>query len=134
MTFAAAGIAAHTFAARARAARPEAGIRAIALDGFTIIDPRPVAARAEALFPGRGKSLMAAWRMQQFGYAWLRSMGRRYADFWHVTGDALEAAARSLDLPLGTSERDQLMQAWLALEAWPDAAPVLRRLKERGIK
>lgn len=135
MTLAAAGLAANAAVpARARAARPDGGIQAIAFDGFAIIDPRPVAARAEAMFPGRGKSLMAAWRAQQFGYAWLRSMGRRYVDFWHVTEDALDAASRGLDLSLKTEQRHQLMQAWIELKAWPDAAPVLARLKGRGLK
>jgi 2-haloacid dehalogenase len=135
MNLAAAGVAASTLASsRAGAARADAGIQAIAFDGFTIIDPRPVAARAEALFPGNGKSLMAAWRTQQFSYAWLRTMGRRYVDFWHVTEDALEASARALDLALAPAERDHLMQAWLELTAWPDVAPVLQRLKARGLK
>lgn len=121
-------------ATRARAAQPQAGIKAIAFDGFTIIDPRPVAARAEALFPGHAKSLMAAWRAQQFGYAWLRTMGGRYLDFWHVTRDALEASARTLDLPLAPAARDELMHTWLELKAWPDAPAVLERLKGRGLK
>jgi 2-haloacid dehalogenase len=135
MTVAAAGLAANAAVpAGARAARPDGGIQAIAFDGFAIIDPRPVAARAEAMFPGQGKSLMAAWRAQQFGYAWLRSMGRRYVDFWHVTEDALDAASRGLDLPLKAEQRHQLMQAWRELKAWPDALPVLARLKARGLK
>jgi len=134
INLAAAGAAAALTATRARAARPAAGIQAIAFDGFTIIDPRPVAARAEAIFPGQGKSLMAAWRTQQFGYAWLRTMGRHYIDFWHVTEDALEASARTLNLNMTGAQRDHLMQAWLELTAWPDAAPVLQRLKARGLK
>jgi 2-haloacid dehalogenase len=51
-----------------------------------------------------------------------------------VTEDALAAAARGLDLPLRPSERGQLMQAWLELKAWPDALPVIERLKARGLK
>jgi 2-haloacid dehalogenase len=135
MTLAAAGLAANTVAAaRTYAARPEGGIQAIAFDGFAIIDPRRVAMRAEAMFPGRGNSLMAAWRTQQFGYAWLRTMGGHYLDFWRVTEDALEAAAHSLGLPIKTEQRDQLMHVWLELKAWPDAGPVLERLKARGLK
>lgn len=121
-------------ATRARAAQPQAGIRAIAFDGFTIIDPRPVAARAEALFPGQGKDLMAAWRAQQFGYAWLRTMGDRYLDFWQVTQDALDASASALDLPLAPGARDELMHTWLELKTWPDAPAILERLKQRGLK
>jgi 2-haloacid dehalogenase len=109
-------------------------IKAIVFDGFTIIDPRPVAARAEELFPGQGKALTDAWRARQFSYAWLRSMGDRYQDFWTVTEDALEAAAATLGLDLDQDRRDRLMQAWLELRAWPDAEPMLRRLKQAGMK
>ncbi|MEZ5830845.1 MAG: haloacid dehalogenase type II [Dongiaceae bacterium] len=117
-----------------RASAVAAGIKAIAFDGFTIIDPRPVAAQAEQTFPGQGKALMTAWRTQQFGYAWLRTMGGRYVDFWRVTEDALEAAARALKLDLDPTRRDHLMQSWLELKAWPDAVPVLRRLDAAGVK
>jgi len=131
MNLAAASAATALTSSKARAAT---GIKAIAFDGFTIIDPRPVAARAEMLFPGQGTDLMAAWRTQQFGYAWLRTMGHRYRDFWTVTEDALEASARALHLDLDAARRNHLMQAWLELKAWPDAAPVLTRLKTAGVK
>ena len=62
--------------------------KAIAFDGFPIIDPRPVALRAEALFPGRGGQLMEGWRTRQFEYTWLRTLSGRYADFWQVTQDS----------------------------------------------
>lgn len=119
---------------RAGKARASAGIQAIAFDGFTIIDARPVAARAEEIFPGQGKALIAAWRTQQFGYAWLRTMGHRYRDFWRVTQDALDASAHALGLDLDEKRRAHLMHAYLELKAWPDAAPVLQRLQAAGVK
>lgn len=125
---AAAGLLAHS---KANAATR---IKAIVFDGFTLIDPRPVAARAEELFPGRGKALMDAWRARQFDYAWLRTLGDRYQDFWTVTEDALVTATGALDLDLDGQRRARLMQAWLELQAWPDATPVLRRLKQTGMK
>lgn len=118
-------------------AKPSAargGIRAIAFDGFPIIDPRPVAAHAEALFPGRGAELMAAWRTRQFEYTWLRTLMGRYADFWQVTGEALDFAARSIGLELPPDRRDALMQTFLQLKAWPDAEPALHALKATGIR
>jgi 2-haloacid dehalogenase len=116
------------------AAAAAATIKAVAFDGFALIDPRPVVARAEAIFAESGKSLIAAWRTHQFGYTWLRTLGGQYVDFWSVTEDALEASARALKLELSRQQRDALMQAHLALKAWPDAAPVLRRLKDAGLK
>lgn len=115
---------------RGRAAR----FRAVAFDAFPILDPRPVAARAEMLFPNRGSELMAAWRTRQFEYTWLRSLGRRYADFWQVTDSALQFAAASLRLPLTSAARSQLMQLYLELPAWPDVLPALTRLRNAGLQ
>jgi 2-haloacid dehalogenase len=109
-------------------------IKAIAFDGFPIIDPRPVVARAESLFPGKGVALGNAWRTRQFEYTWLRTLGGKYADFWQVSEAALVFAAKALKLEMSADQRDQLMQTYLTLKAWPDVAPALRQLKAAGIR
>ena len=114
--------------------RPVLGFKAIAFDGFPIIDPRPVAIRAEEVFPGHGARLIDAWRTRQFEYTWLRTLSRRYADFWQVTEEALVFAANSMKLDLTAAKRAQLMQTFLELKTWPDAAPALRALKAKGIR
>lgn len=106
---------------------------AVAFDAFPVFDPQPVAALAETLFPGRGADLTNAWRVRQFEYCWLRSLSDRYADFMQVTEDALVFAARAAKLDLTDDKRHQLLGAWTSLKAWPEAVPVLRRLKERGV-
>jgi 2-haloacid dehalogenase len=93
------------------ATRP--GIRAIAFDAFTTFDPRPVTALAEQLFPGRGAELGNTWRTRQFEYSWLRTLMRRYVDFWRVTEDALIWSAQVLKLELSREKRERLMQAFL---------------------
>ena len=109
-------------------------IKAVAFDGFVIIDPRPVAARAEMLFPGHGPALMEAWRIRQFDYTWLRTLMGRYVDFRQVTAEALVTAAAATKLDLGAEARDRLLQTFLELQAWPDVAPALRQFKDRGIR
>lgn len=109
-------------------------IKAVAFDGFPIIDPRPVFARAEEIFPGKGLELGNAWRTRQFEYTWLRTLGGHYADFWQVTEESLAFAARTLAIDLSADKRDQLMQTWLTLKAWPDVAPALKELKAAGIR
>lgn len=108
--------------------------KAIAFDGFPIIDPRPVGAKAEMLFPGRSEALSNAWRTRQFEYTWLRTLAGKYADFWQTTQDALTFAARSLDLPLDTDARDELMQTYLELKAWDDVRPALETLRNAGFR
>jgi 2-haloacid dehalogenase len=66
-------------------------IKAVAFDGFPIIDPRPLAAKTEEVFPARGLELGNAWRTRQFEYTWLRTLGGHYADFWQVTEESLHS-------------------------------------------
>ena len=70
-------------------------VRAFHFDAFPVFDPRPVAALAEAEFPGHGAELAALWRTRQFEYSWLRAIARDYVDFWQCTDDALLCAAAS---------------------------------------
>jgi 2-haloacid dehalogenase len=116
------------------AALSEKKIKAIALDGLAVFDPRPVAALTVRIFPERGEELSALWRKQQFEYTWLRTLGRKYVDFLQVTEQALIFACRSLELELTRADSDRLMQSYLELKAWPDALPSLRRLKASGLR
>jgi 2-haloacid dehalogenase len=109
-------------------------IKAIAFDAFPIFDPRPVAALAEELFPGKGTALSDEWRIRQFEYTWLRVVARHYVDFWHVTEDALVFAANKLKLELAPEKREKLMNAYLTLPAWPDVMPALTTLKKSGVR
>ena len=115
-------------------AASSAKIKAVAFDGFPIIDPRPVAAKTEEIFPGRGQELGHAWRTRQFEYTWLRTLGGNYADFWQVTEESLVFAANMLKIDLSTGQRDQLMQSYLKLKAWPDVLPALKALRDAGIR
>jgi 2-haloacid dehalogenase len=130
-----AGVASSLLAARRSApAATKPRIRAVALDAFTTFDPRPVAALAEQLFPGKGPTLTSAWRTRQFEYAWLRTLMGRYAPFWQVTEEALVFVARMLGLELTGEKRSRLMQAYLEIDAWPDARPALESLRAAGIR
>ena len=108
--------------------------KAIAFDGFPIIDPSPVFARLEEMFPGKGSDLGNVWRTRQFEYTWLRTLGGRYIDFWQVTEQSLIFAARARGIDISAAEREQLMQRWLTLKAWADVPPALQQLKNAGIR
>lgn len=113
----------------------EAGsFKAIAFDGFTIFDPRPIAALAESLFPGKGADLMLTWRARQFEYQWLRALSGQYADFLRTTEDALVYSARAHRMDLSSESRRQLMRAYAELKPWPDALSALRDLKAAGMR
>lgn len=109
-------------------------IKAIAFDGFPIIDPRPVFAKVEEVFPGKGTELSNAWRIRQFEYTWLRTLGGSYVDFWRVTEEALTFATKQMKLDLSADQREQIMQTYLKLKVWPDVPPVLKQFKDAGIR
>src|SRR5208282_3423389 len=73
------------------------------------------------------------WREKQLQYTWLRSLQSRHADFWQVTGDALDFTMEALGLT-SAELRGNLMNTFLALDAFPEVAETLRRLRAMGLK
>lgn len=134
MSLVSAGVAANLITGKASAStNRQAASRAVVFDAFPIFDPRPVFARVEELFPGRGSELSNAWRTRQFEYQWLRALSGQYADFRQATEDALIFSAKLLKLDLTPDKRGQLMQAYLELRAWPDVPAALDALKSKGL-
>jgi len=113
---------------------PFAGARAAVFDAYgTLLDFTAATAGLRGDLGEAFQPLTDLWRRKQLEYSWLRVGMRRHADFWRVTGDALDFALESLHLePAGL--RDRLLDAYERLEAYPDAAPALRRLRAAGLK
>ena len=73
------------------------------------------------------------WRDKQLEYTWTLTLAGRYVDFWTLTQRALDFAfARfpSVDTALAPT----LLDAYLKLDAFPDARAVLRALKAQGVR
>ena len=79
------------------------------------------------------EKLTALWRDKQLQYTWLRAVQGRHADFWQVTGDALDFALETLAIEK-SGLRDRLMNLYLTLEPFPEVPEVLRRLKTAGLR
>lgn len=110
-------------------------LRALTFDAYgTLFDVFSVTALCEQLFPGNGDALAQVWRAKQLQYSLLRSLMGRYVDFWQVTEDALVYGAKSRDLDLTPARRQQLMDAYLRLTAFPDVRPGLEALRRRGVR
>src|SRR5947207_4382044 len=110
-----------------------AGIRACVFDAYgTLFDFASTAAGCRDVLGDEADRLTVLWRDKQLQYAWLRSLQGRHADFWQVTGDALDFALETLRLEkLGL--RDRLMNLYLSLCTFPEVPDVLRRLKAIGM-
>ena len=110
------------------------GIRACVFDAYgTLFDVHAPAARLRDRLGARADTLSAVWRTKQLEYTWLRSLMRRHADFWQVTGEALDFALEDTGLTEGV-DREGLLQQYMTLAAYPDAAPALDRLRGAGLK
>lgn len=71
------------------------------------------------------------WRSKQLEYMWALTLAGRYTDFWTLTQRALDfafARVPSVDVAL----KPKLLDAYFALDAFPDAREVLRELRSRG--
>jgi 2-haloacid dehalogenase len=106
----------------------------VAFDFLVLFDPNSVVAAAEQAFPGQGRELTQLWRTRQFEYTWLRSITGSYVDFAAVTRDSLVYAANAMQLDLTTERKQRLLDAYLHLRPWPDAADALRQLREHGVR
>jgi 2-haloacid dehalogenase len=108
-------------------------VDAIVFDAYgTLFDVQSVAAIGERMFPGQGSALAQAWRTKQLEYTWLQSLmlsaAQRRQDFAAITAHALDYAADALGLPMQSQLRHRLLDAYLDLSPFPDAAPALASL------
>ena len=108
--------------------------KAVAFDFFVIFDANSIIPEAEKAFPGKGSEFTKAWRSKQFEYSFLRSITNRHADFFGVTEDALVYTAEAMKLGLPSETKKRLLNAYLTLKPWPDAANALRKLKASGVR
>jgi len=94
----------------------------------TLFDFLSASKRCRDALGDKAEALGQLWRTRQLEYSWLRSLMGTHADFWQVTGEALDFAMASLGIK-DTALRHRLMDLFLHIEAFPDARRVLQALK-----
>jgi 2-haloacid dehalogenase len=108
-------------------------IKAVVFDAYgTLYDIQSVAAVTEEAFPGYGEIVTQIWRIKQLEYTWLRSLMGRYEDFSVITRDALAYTLKVLGLKNDPAAFERLMDKYLHLDLYPDAATALAAM--RGCK
>jgi len=115
-------------------AREDGGIGAVAFDGFTLLDFRPLPSAAERLFPGHGARFQELFQSRLFEYGWLRVLGGQYRDFEGLSADAFRYASAALKLAPSTGEMRGYLETLVQLPPWPEAVPVLTELRAAGLK
>lgn len=109
-------------------------IRACVFDAYgTLFDVNSAAQREQAALGDKWHPLAELWRAKQLQYTWLRSLGGRHADFWQVTGEALDFAMASLGLT-DSALHARLMNLYLDLDAYPEVGATLAKLKTDGMR
>ena len=113
---------------------PLRGIEACVFDAYgTLFDFATATRRCKEELGVHADRLTTLWRDKQLQYTWLRAAQGRHADFWQVTGDALDFSLETLGLERPTL-RARLMELYLTLGAFPEVPNVLRQLKGAGLR
>tara|TARA_B100001063_G_scaffold215210_1_gene216007 strand:+ start:269 stop:934 length:666 start_codon:yes stop_codon:yes gene_type:complete len=79
------------------------------------------------------QDLANLWRLRQVEYTWLRNSMNEYVDFWEITSNALDYAMEVLNIK-NIKLRDQLLELYLKLEAYPEVKKVLGKLKDKKFR
>jgi 2-haloacid dehalogenase len=112
------------------AVHPDLGnVKACVFDAYgTLFDVHSAVGRFLSRLGAKADAVSTTWRVKQLEYTWLRSLMGRHADFWQVTGEALDYALSSCGV--GDQDlRQGLMEAYLQLDCFPEAPEILSRLK-----
>ena len=109
------------------------GTRACVFDAYgTLFDSSSAAQRGGDVIGSETAARLAeVWRNKQLQYTWLRTIQNRHADFWQVTGEALDFALETLAIA-DPALRERLMHGYLALDAYPEAAAAVGTLRGAG--
>jgi 2-haloacid dehalogenase len=97
----------------------------------TLFDFHAAVSRHHAAAGPDAVAFSELWRQKQIEYTWTHTLAGRYVEFWTLTQRALDYCFErfpSVDRTL----RARLLDAYLKLDAYPDALDVLRTLKARG--
>jgi len=108
-------------------------IKACIFDAYgTLFDVNAAArALADELGP-QWQPLAELWRAKQLNYSWLRSLMGAHADFWQVTGEALDFALASCGID-NPSLRQRLLDLYFNLACFPEVPAMLQALRKAGL-
>ena len=114
--------------------RPLPGIRACVFDAYgTLFDFASAARSCADVLGDAVERVSVLWRDKQLQYTWLRAAQGRHADFWQVTGDALDFTLETLGIER-PGLRERLMRLYLVLAPFPEVPGVLAALRQAGLK
>jgi 2-haloacid dehalogenase len=106
--------------------------RAFVFDAYgTLFDVHAAIARHRLAAGPEADRFSETWRAKQLEYTWTLSLAGRYVDFWTLTRRALAFAFARFP-SVNRALEPKLLDAYLVLDAYPDAQAALQRLKAQG--
>ncbi len=106
--------------------------RAYVFDAYgTLFDVHSAVARHRDAIGPHADRLSEIWRLKQLEYTWTRTLMGAYRDFRDLTALSLDYASAQCG-GLSPQTRAALLAAYDTLDAFPDARPTLRALKDAG--
>ena len=107
-------------------------IKACVFDAYgTLFDVHSAVGKYSERLGDVSNKVSNMWRTKQLEYTWLRSLMKKHADFWQITQDALDYALDYFNAK-DTQLRNNLINAYLELECYPEVLDTLAKLKESG--
>jgi 2-haloacid dehalogenase len=107
--------------------------RAYVFDAYgTLFDVHAAIARYRTAAGPDAERFSEIWRLKQLEYSWTLSLAGHYLDFWTLTERALDYAFARVPT-VDRALRAKLLEAYLQLDAYPDARAALAALKTRGL-
>ncbi len=108
-------------------------IKACVFDAYgTVFDVHSAVGKHRPRIGEKADALSMLWRTKQLEYTWLRSLMHAHVDFWQVTQDGLDYAMETCGID-DPGLRTDLMNAYLALDAYLDVKVTLAALKQKGL-
>lgn len=109
-----------------------ANIKACVFDAYgTLFDVHSAVGKYNERLGDISDQVSSIWRTKQLEYTWLRSLMKKHADFWQVTQDALDYALDVFNIK-DKQLRNDLINAYLELECYPEVPDTLVKLKDSG--
>jgi len=108
-------------------------IKAIIFDAYgTLFDVNSATEKCKDKIGDKWEGFANYWRTTQLEYTWLRSLMRRYENFWQVTEDSLDKAMKAFKID--SSMRNELLDLYKILSTFSEVPNVLKSLKEKDFK
>jgi len=110
------------------------GVRACVFDAYgTLFDVHAPIRKLAAEIGPHAEDVTRLFRQKQLEYSWLRSLMGVHADFWHVTGDALDYALEAFAVN-EPGLRDEILALYLKLDPYPDVKEALHAVRTRNMR